>query len=110
MARGDVVVIADRAGGEYAGKPRPAVIVQSDHFEALDSVLICAITSVEVAPNLLRLPLRPHDTLPLDKPSWVEIEKLSAVRRGRIGSSIGRLPERELAALTQRLLVLIGAA
>ncbi|MBV9758591.1 MAG: type II toxin-antitoxin system PemK/MazF family toxin [Alphaproteobacteria bacterium] len=54
MARGDVVVIADRAGGEYAGKPTPAVIVQSDHFEALDSVLICPITSVEVAPNLLR--------------------------------------------------------
>jgi mRNA interferase MazF len=110
MARGDVVVIGDRAGGDYAGKPRPAVIVQSEHFESLKSVLICPITSIEVPANLLRLPLQVSESLPLGKTSWVEIEKMSAVRRTRIGSRIGRLSDADLAMLTQRLVVLIGAA
>ncbi len=81
MGRGDVVAIADRKGGNYAGKPRPAVIVQPGHFDRLDSVLICPITSTEIAPNLLLLPLQSSDTLPLARLSWVEIEKLTAVRR-----------------------------
>lgn len=74
--RGDVVVVADRTGGDYAGTPRPAVIAQSDHFHTLASVLICPITSIELAPNLLRLPLRICERLPLGKPSWLEVEKL----------------------------------
>lgn len=110
MARGDVVIIADRIGGDYAGKPRPAVIVQSEHFGSLNSVLICPITSIELPVNLLRLPLQIGDHLPLAKPSWVEIEKLSAVRRSRIRAQIGRLADADLATLTQRLLILIGAA
>jgi mRNA interferase MazF len=110
MRRGDVVAVADRKGGDYAGKPRPAVIAQSDHFAALDSVLICPITSAEIAPNLLRLPVQIGDALPLEKPSWVAIEKLTAVCRRRIGELIGRLSDAELATLTQRLIVLIGGA
>jgi mRNA interferase MazF len=110
MARGDVVVVVDRTGSDYSGKPRPAVIVQSEHFGALNSVLICPITSIEVPPNLLRLPLQVGDDLPLGKTSWVEIEKVSAVRRGRIGVRIGWLSDAELATLTQRLVILIGAA
>lgn len=110
MARGDVVVVVDRTGGDYSGKPRPAVIVQSEHLDALNSVLICPITSIEVPPNLLRLPLQVGDDLPFGKTSWVEIEKVSAVRRGRIGVRIGRLSDAELATLTQRLVIVIGAA
>lgn len=110
MTRGDVVIIADRTGGDYAGKPRPAVIVQSEHFASLYSILICPITSVELPANLLRLPLQVGDSLPLAKPSWIEIEKMRAVRRSRMNARIGRLSDAELATLTQRLLVLIGAA
>lgn len=110
MGRGDVVTIADRQAGDYGGKPRPAVIVQSDHFAALDSVLICPVTSAEIAPNLLRLAVQSCEALPLEKPSWVEIEKLTAVRRSRVGRLIGRLSDAELAALTQRLIILIGGA
>lgn len=110
MRRGDVVAIADRKGGDFTGKPRPAVIVQSDHFANLPSVLICPITGTEIAPNLLRLPVQSCEALRLAKPSWVEVEKLTAVRRSRVGEVIGRLSEAELAALTRRLIVLIGAA
>lgn len=46
MRRGDVVTVAER-GGDFTGKPRPAVIIQSDLFAALDSVTICPLTSSE---------------------------------------------------------------
>ena len=56
------------------------------------------------------MPLHPGAMLPLERPSWVTVEKLSAVRRDRIGSQLGRLSEAELRILTQRLVVLLGAA
>jgi mRNA interferase MazF len=110
IRRGDVVTIADRTGGDYAGKPRPAVVVRSDHFAKLDSVLICPITSVALPENLLRLALQPSATLPLERPSWIAIEKLSAIRRARIGERIGWLSAADLLILTRHLVLLIGAA
>jgi mRNA interferase MazF len=45
MRRGDIWTIAD--GKDYAGKPRPVVIVQDDSFDGTDSITVCAFTSDE---------------------------------------------------------------
>lgn len=109
MPRGDVVSIADR-GGDYTRKPRPAVIVQSDHYAVLDSVTICPITSVEAEAPLMRVPVQPSQRLPLVKPSWIEVDKITTVRRSRIGAVIGHLSEQDIIALNGALLVLLGIA
>ena len=83
MRRGDVVLIADRAGGDYGGKPRPAVVVQSDLFDATNSLVICPLTTEGHDAPLLRVAVRPSPTLRLAVPSWVMVEKITSVRRER---------------------------
>ena len=58
MSRGDIVAIAMR--GLYTGKPRPALIVQSDLFNAThSSITICPITSEVVDAPLFRVNIPP---------------------------------------------------
>lgn len=56
MSRGEIWSVA---GGVYASKPRPAVLLQDDRFDATDSVTVCPLTTTDVAAPLLRYPLRP---------------------------------------------------
>ena len=52
--RGDIVTAA---GGVYASKPRPVVVLQDDLFSASDSVTVCPLTTKKVDAPLLRMPL-----------------------------------------------------
>ena len=62
MRRGDLVTIAGRVGGDYDGKPRPAVIIQSDDFPETDSVTVSLLTSIGIDAPLLRLRIDPTPT------------------------------------------------
>jgi mRNA interferase MazF len=46
-------------GPDYGGKPRPAVIIQDDHFDT-DSVIVCPFTSDPTDAPLFRLPVEPN--------------------------------------------------
>lgn len=107
MPRGDVVAIADRAG-DFTSKPRPAVIVQHDVFDELASITICPLTSFATGAPLLRLELTPSETLPLDRTSWIEADKITTVPRNRIGRTIGRLTAADLVRLNGALAVFLG--
>ena len=63
MRRGDIVVIADRDGGDYSGKPRPAVVVQSDVFAETGSIVVCLLTTQETGAPLLRIPVMAGEAL-----------------------------------------------
>jgi mRNA interferase MazF len=54
MKRGEVWTVS--GGKDYAGKPRPAVIVQDDSFDATDSITICAFTTDPTDAAKLQLP------------------------------------------------------
>ena len=86
MKRGDVVIVA--AAGDY-GKPRPAVIVQSDAFPAGHaSVVVCQMTSeLSEAPDF-RVTLEPSATNGLRERSQVMADKPVTIRRERIGRRI----------------------
>src|SRR5215472_9960285 len=97
MRRGDVVAVA--AAGDY-GKPRPAVIVQTDAFpETHASVVICQMTSEIVDAPDFRVMINPSERNGLRVPSQVMAGKPVTVRRGRIGRSIGRLDPDQIAQL-----------
>lgn len=108
VRRGDVVLVADRGGGDYAGKPRPAVVVQGDAFGATASVVVCLLTTTELDAPLLRLPLLPSDSLPLREPSWIMVDKIVAVSRQRIGRVLGRLRREDQLRLDRALVTLLG--
>ncbi len=108
MQRGDVVIVA--AAGDY-GKPRPAVIVQSDAFpESHASVVICQMTSdLADAPDF-RITLEPSDKNGLRTRSQVMADKPTTVRRERIGSVIGHLDAGDLRRLNVALALVMGLA
>ncbi|HEY1453338.1 MAG TPA: type II toxin-antitoxin system PemK/MazF family toxin [Roseiarcus sp.] len=107
MKRGDLVTVS--APRDY-GKPRPAVVVQSDWLTATDSVLVALLTSALVEAPLYRLTIEPSPVNGFKAPSQVMIDKIVAIPRKKCGSVIGRLNESERIALNHLLAVLIGIA
>jgi len=106
MRRGDVVIVA--AAGDY-GKPRPAVIVQSDVFpETHGSVVICQMTS-ELAPAPdFRVMVEPSEDNGLRVPSQIMADKPVTVRRERVGQVVGRLGVEDIARLNVALAFVMG--
>jgi mRNA interferase MazF len=89
VKRGDVVLCAAR--GDH-GKPRPAVVVQSDLFNPTHaSVTICPLTSDLEKARFFRLKIKPVSSNGLKKVSQVMIDKISALAEKRIGKVIGRI-------------------
>src|SRR5437763_5829239 len=108
MQRGDLVTVA--AAGDY-GKPRPAVIVQTDAFpENHASVIVCQLTSdLADAPDF-RVAIEPNPENGLRLKSQVMADKPVTVRRERIGQRIGRLGNQDMARLGIALAFVLGLA
>jgi mRNA interferase MazF len=107
MRRGDVVTVADRSG-QFTGRLSPAVVVQSDLFAEVASVTICPITSIEADAPMLRLEVLPSGSLPINHASWIEVDKITTVRRNRVGKAIGRVSDPDLVRLNGALAVFLG--
>jgi mRNA interferase MazF len=96
------VIVAAR--GAYTGKPRPAVVVQSDLFNPTHaSVAVCPVTSDCVDAPLFRLTLPPGDRTGLKAVSQVMIDKIVSVPRKAIGAEIGECTLGEIAEVDQGL-------
>ena len=108
MKRGDIVSIA--AGSGYGGKPRPAVIVQSDLYVSTASVVVCLFTSDPKEITITRHLIDPDDVNNLERRSWLMIDKILAVRRDKVGRHIGRLSPGKMGELDRSLLVFLGLA
>jgi mRNA interferase MazF len=104
--RGDVVTCAPP--GEY-GKPRPAVVLQSDLFnETHASVTVCPLTSVCLGTPLFRVPVMAMAHSGLKKDSEAMADKLTTLRRDRIGAVIGRLDDLVLERIDAAVLLWLG--
>jgi mRNA interferase MazF len=93
--------------GDY-GKPRPALIVQSDLFNELPSVTVLPVTGELRAAPLFRIRLEPDQVNGLQKPSDVMVDKAQAVPRERIGPVIGRVSDEVMLAVGRSLAVFLG--
>jgi mRNA interferase MazF len=108
MRRGEIWTVS--GGADYAGKPRPAVIVQDDRFDGTRSVTICGFTSSEVDAPLFRLVVVPNERNGLRAPSRLMVDKLTTVPRTRLGYRIGRLDEEDVLRLNRAMVVCLGLA
>lgn len=87
------------ARGAYTGKPRPALVVQSDLFNPThQSVTICPITSDCVDAPLFRISLPPGERTGLRTSSQIMVDKIVSVPRSAIDGEIGRCDDGELEA------------
>ena len=108
MKRGQIWTVA--GGAAYAGKPRPAVIVQDDRFDATDSIVVCPLTTDPAAAPLFRLPVRPSPQNGLRSPCRLMVDKVTAVPRTRLGALLGSLTSDDMKALNRALFVFLGLA
>lgn len=104
MRRGDLVTVA--APGDY-GKPRPALVIQSDLFDELPSVTLCLVTSTLRNAPIFRITVDPSPANGLQHVSQIQIDKILTVARERIGGVIGRLDDATLLKVSRSLAVFI---
>ncbi len=107
MKRGEIWLVA---GGAYARKPRPAVILQDDLFDAIDSVTVCPLTSTLVDAPLLRVPIPSDERSGVREPSAAMIDKLTTLCRANVGERIGELTPKQMVDVERSLLVFLGIA
>jgi mRNA interferase MazF len=106
LRRGDIVTVA--LPGDY-GKPRPAVVIQSDSLSSTDSILVCLVTTDRHDLPVYRLPVEPSKANSLRDPSDIMADKIMAVVRNKVGRVIGSLEPERLAELTTMVTAMVGA-
>lgn len=106
MKRGDLVTVA--MPGDF-GKPRPALVIQSDLFNPSHaSITVLLLSSDIVAAPLFRIDVTPSPENGLLRHSQVQVDKIMTVRRERLGPVIGRLDDSTLVAINRALAVFLG--
>ncbi len=108
MKRGDIWTVS--GGADYAGKPRPAVIVQDDSFDGTASVTVCAFTTDETDAPLFRLPIAATERNGLRADCRLMVDKITTVPKAKIGIQVGRLDDDDLLRLNRAMLVFLGLA
>jgi len=108
MKRGEIWSLA--GGEDYAGKPRPAVILQDDRFDKTDSITVCAFTTDATDAPLFRLLVEPTEGNSLRAASRLMADKITTVPKSKIGSRIGRLADEDVVRLNRAVLVFLGIA
>ena len=107
MKRGDLVTVALQ--GDY-GKPRPALIVQSDLFSEHPSVTIMPLTSELRAIPLIRLTVDPGPENGLERRSQIMVDKMQTVARERIGALFGKLDAASMVSVNRSMALFLGFA
>jgi len=108
VKRGEIWTVA--GGGDVTGKPRPAVILQHDAFDATESVTICAFTSDPSDLPLFRIPVEPSAGNGLSTTSRLMVDKITTVSRRRLGQCIGSLSRSDLKRLNESAILFLGLA
>ncbi len=105
MKRGKIWTVA--GGKDYAGKPRPVVIVQDERFDSLESVTVCGFTSDPREASLFRIAVAP--TAANGKTvSRLMADKITTVPKARLGVRIGRLDAADMVRLNRAILIFLN--
>lgn len=107
MNRGEFVTIVMQ--GDF-GKPRPALVIQSDQFNEHATVTVLLVSSTLVDAPLLRVTIQPSETNGLKKPSQVMVDKAMTMKRDKLGESFGSASDAAMLEVGRCLAVFLGIA
>ena len=107
MKRGTFAPVA--APGDF-GKPRPALIVQSDRFDGHATVTVLLVSSTLIDAPLIRVNVTPGPRNGLREPSQIMIDKAMTLRRERIGPAFGEADDQLMLEVSRLLAVFLGIA
>lgn len=106
MKRGEIWTV--RGSGGWIEKARPALIVQSQGFDEVDSTVTCLFTTYDSGGLENRVLVQPSDVNGLRKPCYVMTDKMVSIRKDEFGSLVGELEKGYLDEVSERLRVLLG--
>ena len=106
MRRGEIWTVA--GGKDYAGKPRPAVVLQDDRFDATESITICAITTEPTEAPLFRILIAPSERNGLNALSRLMVDKITTVPKNKLRHRIGHLDAKGVERVNQAILIFLG--
>ncbi len=107
MRRAEIWTLS--GGPDYAGKPRPAVILQDDRFDT-NSVTLCPFTTDPTDAPLFRLAIEATPTTGLSATSRLMVDKITTVRRSKLGERIGELDDADVIRLNRAVVTFLGIA
>jgi mRNA interferase MazF len=106
LKRGEVWTAA--GGPDYAGKPRPVVIIQDDRFDATASITVCGVTRTDIGPAAFRIRIDPTGRNGLHAPSYLMVDKIASISRHKVQERLGDLDDRDLSLLNQAIATFLG--
>jgi mRNA interferase MazF len=107
VRRGELVTVA--LPGDF-GKPRPALVIQSDRFEGTGTVTVLLLSGTLVDAPLIRLTVQPTSENGLRKASQVMVDKTMTLKRDKLGPPFGNLDDKIMLSVTRSLAVFLGLA
>lgn len=107
MKRGDFVTVALQ--GDF-GKPRPALVIQADQFNAQATVTVLLVSSTLIDAPLFRITVQPDEANHLQKPSQIMADKAMTVRRDKLGAPFGSASDEVMLEVSRCLAVFLGIA
>jgi len=108
VKRGEIWTVS--GGPDYTGKPRPAVILQDDAFDATASVTLCPLTTHVIDAPLLRLTVEPSAGNGLRASSQLMVDKITTVSKPKVRTRLGRLSDEDIIRLNRAVIVFLGLA
>jgi mRNA interferase MazF len=106
LKRGEIWTVA--GAKDYTGKPRPAVILQDDRFDATESITICVMTTDPTEAPLFRVPIAPNERNGLNTLSRFMVDKITTVPKNKLGHRIGHLDAKDIERVDQAILIFLG--
>jgi mRNA interferase MazF len=106
LRRGEIWTVA--GGKDYAGKPRPAVVLQDDRFDATESITVCAITTDPTEAPLFRILIAPNERNGLNALSRLMVDKITTVPKNKLRQRIGRLDAKDMKRVNRAILIFLG--
>ena len=106
MKHGEIWTVA--GGPNYAGKPRPAVIIQNNLFDSLESVAICGFTTDPTEAPLFRIPVEPSGENGLRASARLMVDKIATVPKTKVGVRIGMLAPEDMIRLNRAIVRFFG--
>lgn len=108
MKRGEIWTVS--GGPDYAGKPRPAIILQDDAFDATASITLCPLTTHQIDAPLIRLSVEPSAQNGIKATSHVMIDKITTVSKKKLENRVGLLSDEDVVRVNRAIVVFLGLA
>jgi len=105
MKRGDLVTVA--LAGDF-GKPRPALVIQSDAFLSHPTVSVLPLSSYFLEVPAVRISLEPTSQNGLKRACQIMVDKPMTTMREKVGAPFGQLDDETMAAVTRSLALFLG--